>query len=66
MSEFRDELTTLLNRHSMENGSDTPDFVLAAFLAGVLGEWDVAVAERERWYGRKLMRADLADLKPTP
>lgn len=30
--EFKDELTRLINRFSLENGSDTPDYVLAIFL----------------------------------
>jgi len=49
---FRDELISLLNRHSMENGSDTPDFVLAAYLHRALEAFDIAVGERENWYGR--------------
>jgi hypothetical protein len=49
---FRDELQSLINRHSMENGSDTPDFMLAEYLADCLAAFDKAVRERERWYGR--------------
>lgn len=26
---FRDDLETLINRHSMENNSNTPDYILA-------------------------------------
>jgi hypothetical protein len=33
---FRDELEELINRHSMENGSNTPDFVLAEYLVKCL------------------------------
>lgn len=51
---FRDELETLLNKHSMENGSDTPDFILAEYLSDCLGTWDKAVQQRERWYDRKV------------
>jgi hypothetical protein len=29
MTEFRKELETTINCHSRENGSDTPDFILA-------------------------------------
>lgn len=49
---FRDELTRLINRYSRENGSDTPDFVLAQFLCVCLLSFDQGVRERERWYGR--------------
>ena len=47
---FEQELEALINKHSMENGSDTPDFILAAFLTGVLDVWNVAVMRREDWY----------------
>lgn len=44
--EFREELQRLLNRHSMENGSDTPDFVLADYLTDCLEAFDRAVRRR--------------------
>ena len=49
---FKAELEHLINRYSMENGSDTPDFILAAYLARVMAAFDVTLQERERWYGR--------------
>ena len=49
---FTVELEQLLNRHSQENGSDTPDFVLSRFLVDCLHGLDTAVRRRERWYGR--------------
>ncbi len=52
MDEFRKELQRLLNRHSMENASNTPDFILAQFLTGCLAAWDMGVQQRETWYGR--------------
>ena len=51
--EFRNELTALINRHSRENGSDTPDFILGEFVADVLYAFDQTVKRRERWYGRR-------------
>ena len=51
--EFRKELTDLINRHSRENGCDTPDLILGEFLADVLYAFDNAVKRREKWYGRK-------------
>ena len=50
--EFRQELIVLLNRHSMENPSNTPDFILASYLLGCLAAFDTAVQQRETWYGR--------------
>ena len=51
-SEFRSELERLVNRCSMENGSNTPDFILADYLAAALAAFDCAVQQRETWYGR--------------
>ena len=50
-SELERELTHLLNRHSLENASNTPDFILAQFLIDVLHAWNQAVRRREAWYG---------------
>lgn len=46
------ELASTLNRHSQENGSNTPDFLLARFLLGCLKSYNEAVRARESWYGR--------------
>lgn len=50
--EFRKELEVLINRYCMENGSNTPDFLLAEYLACQLRTWDQYVTRREQWYGR--------------
>jgi len=42
----------VLNRFSAENGSDTPDFLLARYLLGCLAAWNTGVRAREQWYGR--------------
>ena len=47
---FRLELQRLLNRCSMENGSDTPDFILAEYIMGCLNSFDMAVRKRSSWY----------------
>jgi hypothetical protein len=52
MTEFERELTDLINRHSVENASNTPDFILACFMAESLTAFNKAVHERARWYGR--------------
>ena len=52
--QFRKELEGLINRYSMENGSDTPDFILAGYMAGCLDAFDTALKLREVWYGRKV------------
>lgn len=49
---FRRDLESLVNRHSLENGSDTPDFVLAEFLSAALKAFDRAVNVRSGWCRR--------------
>ena len=50
MEEFRKELRDLINKHSLENASDTPDFILAKYLSACLRSFDLAVKERDNWY----------------
>ena len=51
---FRVELTRLLNQHSRENASGTPDYILAEYLLGCLTAYDRALAQRETWHGRSV------------
>lgn len=50
--EFHRDLAALLNRYSRENGSNTPDFILADYLLLCLIAYDAAVQRRAEWYGR--------------
>lgn len=50
--DFRTELSSLLNRHSMENRSNTPDLILREYLCACLMAFDTATNARESWYGR--------------
>ena len=50
---LREDIESALNRHSAENFSNTPDFVLARFLMGCLKAFDAAVIQREVWFGRE-------------
>lgn len=52
MTPFRKALEHAINSHSKENGSNTPDFILAAYLEDCLATFDKALAAREKWYGR--------------
>jgi hypothetical protein len=52
MEQFRKELEQLINKHSLENGSDTPDFILADYLTMCLMVFDTTIQSREKWYGR--------------
>ena len=49
-TEFRERLARAINCFSMENGSNTPDFVLAQFLVDCLCAFDKAAQHPEtRW-----------------
>ena len=45
--DFEKELESLINKHSIENESDTPDFVLSSFLYSCLQSFKYAVKKRE-------------------
>jgi len=50
--DFISELRNLINKHSMENASNTPDYILAQYLTNCLRAWNQATQQRETWYGR--------------
>lgn len=47
---FEKDLEELINRHSKENGSNTPDFILAEYLQDALYSFNKAVNKRTTWY----------------
>ena len=49
---FQTELEDIINRYSMENGSDTPDWILAEYLVDCLDAFNRVCTKREKWYGR--------------
>ena len=49
-NDFRTELEKLINRYSKENGSNTPDFILAEYLILSLEAFDRATTARSKWY----------------
>lgn len=58
--EFNKDLQSVLNKHSKENASGTPDFVLADFLQGSLEMFNDAVQKRGSWRGEPVT------FKPVP
>lgn len=63
---FDDELVCLLNKYSRENGSNTPDFILADFIGRCLENWNLTTVTREEWYGRSFSPGSLQpSKKPT-
>ena len=47
---FARELEQLINRYSMENGSNTPDFILAEYLIDSLETFNKVTNRRHNWY----------------
>lgn len=52
LTSFEWELKQLINKFSKENTSNTPDNILARFLADSLAVFNLAVDARESYYGR--------------
>lgn len=63
---LREDIEHAINCNSAENGSDTPDFLLAEFLTDCLAAYDKAVTAREKWYGRPIGGGDAILDGPAP
>lgn len=48
--DFMRELSALINRYSLENGSDTPDWILAEHMLRSLELFHLTTKTRSRWY----------------
>lgn len=60
---FRTDLQALINKHSMECGSNTPDFILAKYLAKCLTNFDESVVARDTWYGKRATGISMVDVE---
>lgn len=54
MNNFEERLLHLINECSQENGCNTPDFILARYMASCLSAFNIAVKSRDDWYGVEL------------
>jgi hypothetical protein len=52
MNQFKKELTELLNRHSVENTVDMPDFILADMICDLITVVGAKVKARDKWMGK--------------
>jgi hypothetical protein len=52
---FQHELEGLINKHSLETRSNTPDFLLAAYLMQCLHAYEYLQLMRDGWHGRAPM-----------
>ena len=48
---FYEELKDLLNKHSQEQSSDTPDFILVEYMIDCLNSYVKAVNARDEHFG---------------
>lgn len=51
---FEKELSQLINKHSIENKSDTPDFMIAKYLVGCLKAFSNIVMKRDKFYNGQI------------
>lgn len=61
MSTFETDLRRLLNKHSQENESGTPDFILAKYMLSSLQAYNTAVVSRAEWRGESVKLHPLDD-----
>jgi hypothetical protein len=64
MTTFQKELERLINCHSLENDSNTPDYVLAQYVMNCLFAFNEATRNREQHYGRPPRPSPKTELKP--
>lgn len=50
IARFKEDLSVLINKHSMENISDTPDFMLADFMVESMLVYGKTMKKRDKWY----------------
>lgn len=58
LPDFRSKLRDLINCESLEGGSNTPDYILADYLAGCLDVFDRTVSARAKWWGEQVDKAE--------
>lgn len=64
--EFQKELEQLINKHSIDNECQTPDFILAESVCGYLCVFRDGVKRRETWHGREPnQQQELFEFQPT-
>jgi hypothetical protein len=54
---FEQDLAEVINRHSRESNSNTPDFILATYMNNCLKAFNTASNAREKWYNKFLTPA---------
>lgn len=52
MTKFEKDLALLINNYSLENETDTPDFILAEYLKDCLDAYTRLIIKKDQWWGR--------------
>jgi hypothetical protein len=63
---FGERLAQLLNAHSLETASNTPDFILASYLQGCLDNFNHTLQWRARWWGPGQAQEEMLAIAPEP
>lgn len=48
---LEEALRDIINSYSIENRSDTPDYILAQYLSNCLANYESCVKSRDKWFG---------------
>ena len=64
--DFVIDLTGVINKYSKENGSNTPDFILAGYLRDCLDSFDRAFTLRSSWYNGNQQAAPAPEAPAAP
>lgn len=62
-AEFKKELSALINRHSLEDSLEMPDFIMSELLVNVLRAMHLAHAKNNSWHEMEAYPEDYKDLK---
>jgi len=62
LTNFEKELRQLINRYSIEGGSNTPDFILAQYLVSCLFAYNVAVRQRAVWGQDEVSKSEVSEV----
>lgn len=64
--DFEKELAALLNKHSMDTETNTPDFILARHIIRDLDTYRETTSELQKWHGSNMRSASDNFSNPSP
>jgi len=53
LEKFEEEITTLINRLSLESRCDVPDFIIAAYLVNCFNAFVAATCQNGEWHSER-------------